>query len=161
MSRDEDEDRRHSDLREAIDRIAQEAARHTAKRAARGYFLLVMVLLIGATVYGRVQEGKLHNGLMAACERINLLRIEESNRNAQVVWAALYRAAQRERALAASGVKRKLHQASADYIKTSIDAMRWTPETDCREAVNHPGTFRPPAPRKFDPAFLDFDRVPR
>lgn len=142
-------------------RAANDAARRTAKRAAAGYFVLMLSLLVGAFVYQRVNDHRIDVAAMGTCKRLNILRIEESNRNAQVVWAALYRAAQRERALAASGVKRELHQASADYIKTSIDAMRWTPETDCREAVNHPGTFRPPAPRKFDPAFLDFDRVPR
>lgn len=128
-------------------------------RSATAYFIVLLVLFVGAFVYQRINDARIVTAAHATCERLNILRVKEANRNAQVVWAALYRAEQRERILA----KRSgdVHDQSADYLRSSIDAMRWTPETDCRQAVRHPATYTPPRPMRFGPRFLDFKRVPK
>jgi hypothetical protein len=147
---------------EEIDRVARKAANVTARRAARAYFALLFVLLVGAFFYSHYQEVRLHDGLMATCGRVNRLRVEESNRNAQVFYAAFYAARERERGLAAKGGPgAALHRKSVHYLDTSIAALRWTPATDCAHAVDRARGYRPPASRPFTRRFLDLRVVPR
>jgi hypothetical protein len=147
--------------REAVERAARKAARSTAIKAATGYFLLIFILLIGAWIYQRHTDEIIKTSLQGSCKRVNTLRVQEDNRNAQVVWAALYRSYQREASLADMGNDARTHRLSADYLKKSVDALRWVPQTDCDAAVKNPDTYVPPTPRKFDVSFLDFDKVPK
>lgn len=159
-----EDERRHSELRAAIDRIAKAAAEHAGRRAGRraavGYFALVIVLLIGAMVYSRVQERKLQDGLTAACVRVNVLRVE-TNRDTQVVWQAFYKGRQRERLLARVGPQREAHRKTVVYLTKSIAALRWTPETDCGQAVDNAKRYRPPSSRPFTRRFLDLSVTPK
>jgi hypothetical protein len=160
------ERRRHSELRDAIDRIAEQAAKRAGRRAGRraavGYFALLFVLLVGAVAYSHEQERKLHAGLAASCERVNALRVGESNRNAQVLYAAFYSARMRERKLAGAGGGRAgaAHREAVRYLDTSIAALRWTPRTNCQQAVEHPRTYQRPAARPFTPEYLDLSLTP-
>jgi hypothetical protein len=134
----------------------------TALRAAGGYFALLFVLLVGAFVYSHLQETRLHQGLRATCERVNHLRVDESNRNAQVFYAAFVAARMREQELAAKGGRdAAVHRKSIHYLDTSIATLRWTPATDCARAVDHATRYRPPTPRPFTRRFLDLRIVPR
>jgi hypothetical protein len=158
-------DRRQGDLRrsgdaDAIQKAAIQGAKHQAKRSARGYFLLLLVLFGGAIAWQRSNDGRIVDAAKATCRRVDTLRVKESNRNAQVVWAALYHAWQRELKLA-SGSRGALHRRSAVYIKRSIDLMRWTPSTDCEQASQRPNSYHAPDPMPFDKRFLNFQVVPR
>lgn len=144
-----------------VEKAARDAARRTAIRAATGYFVLLLVAIIGLTFFQRHTNTIVKEAAAATCKRVNTLRIEESNRNAQVVWAALYRSEQRETQLANGTVDSKLHRTSADYLRRSANLMRWTPMTNCAEAVKHPDSYRPPTPRGFNPGFLDFRVIPK
>lgn len=161
------EERRHSELRQAIDRIAEKAAtkagRRAARRAAGGYFALLFVLFIGAFIYQRQIDARIGNAVHGVCERVNTLRIQEANRTAQVIWAALESSKERSEKLAktARPDEAKTHRQAVRQIDVYAAAMRWTPQTNCREARAHPDTYTPPAPRPFTKRFLNLKVVPK
>jgi hypothetical protein len=147
-------------VKKASTEAAKVAARSTAIRAASGYFLLLFVLFVSAIVWQRANDSTVRTAALATCSRVNKLRVEESNRNAQVMWAALYRSYQRETKLA-RGPEAELHRTSAAYLKKSIEQIRWTPMTNCKAAVRSPKQYDPPDPKPFTDRFLDFSVVPR
>lgn len=149
------------DRRKEVQEAARKAARSTAIKAATGYFILVIVLLVGAFIYQRHTDAVIKAGLSGACKRVNTLRISEANRNAQVIWAAFYYSYQREQKLATMGQDEATHAKSALYLRKSMDAMTWVPLTDCRAAVAHPDDYDSPRPERFDTSFLDFSKVPK
>lgn len=164
-ARDYAVEKRQSEVRAAINRVAEEAARkagrQSAKRAAGGYFALLLVLLIGATLYQTTSDRR-------SCERVNTLRVEEANRTAQVMWAALMASRDRSQTLAASTKgepEQATHKRAVREIDKYADAMRWTPRTDCDAA--HPfvaflaGRYKPPHPMPFTDRFRDLKVIPQ
>jgi hypothetical protein len=149
------------DRRKEVQEAARKAARATAIKAATGYFILVIVLLVGAFIYQRHTDAVIKSGLSGACKRVNTLRVKEANRNAQVIWAAFYYSWERERKLATMGQDEQTHAKSALYIRKSMDSMTWVPVTDCAAAVADPDDYDPPRPQRFDPSYLDFGKVPK
>lgn len=152
-------------VREAVTVAARDAAtraaRTTARRAAGGYFVLLLVLIIGAQAWGTTSDRR-------SCERVNTLRVEEANRSAQVMWAALMASRDRSQTLAHETVgeaEHATHTRAVREITKYADAMRWTPRTNC--AAAHPfiavlaSGYTPPTPRPFTKRFRDLRVVPQ
>lgn len=134
------------------------AARRTARRATGGYFALLFVLLVGATLYQATSDRR-------SCERVNTLRAEEANRTAQVMWAALMASRDRSQTLAdaTKGKERATHERAVREITKYAAAMRWAPRTDCARAhplLGIPNGYRPPVPRPFTKRFRDLAILP-
>lgn len=167
-ARDYAVEKRQSEVRAAIDRVAEAAAskagQKAAKRAASGYFLLILVLLIGATVYSRIQERRLETAVQRSCDRLNTLRVDEANRGFQTLWKGFYLARRRAQALADGADDNKVRQTNHQAVQQLtefIDAMTWTPKTDCDAFASDPAGYVAPRPRPFSDKYLDLDVIPR
>lgn len=163
-----EERRRHSELRNAIDRIAERAAtkagRAAGRRAAVGYFALIAVALFGAVVYQRSIDHRVYVALDRGCQRLNTLRVKESNQGFQSIWKAFYLARQRADALKRSASDPKIRAANTDASRTIGELtanLKWTPATDCAAFARDPVGYVPPTPRPFTTKFLDLNVVPK
>lgn len=157
-------DRVRERIEEASRHAAREAARKTAMRAASGYFALLLILLVGAYFDQKGDARDLRTAVRGSCQRVNTLRVEETNRGQQVLWKAMYLARQRSEMLAraTTGEQRRTHRLAIRQLSEFVDVIRWTPETDCAAVSRDPGRYVPPAPRRFDPKkHLDLKVVPR
>jgi hypothetical protein len=86
---------------------------------------------------------------MGACVRLKIQRTQ-INRIALLAYTAFSQGAARERRLAQQpGPAQKAHARSARQTQHAADGLRWTPQTDCRRAVDDPQNYKPPAPRPF------------
>lgn len=127
-------------LSAAAQQAAHEAARKTARRAARGYFVLLLFLLIGAGLYQRSVNHeldqaaeRLDRGEIVQCERVQTQR-ESTNVSEARQFLLLS-------AVAAS--PRASDMVKARY-RVLANTTLYAPPTDCPEAVAHPETYRRP-----------------
>lgn len=151
-------DRRRS-LRRREDRDAEAAAlRRTRvlwRNVAIGYLILLLSLAFGLWALERRDIQRTEKAQMGSCVRLNTVR-SGLNDISLVAAEAFKRGAEREHRLAISGADAHgIHQKSYENLVASMRRFRYRPLTNCVEAVDHPDTYRPPAPRDFTAKELD------
>lgn len=124
---------------DAVESAARRAARTTALRAATGYFLLVLFLLAGSTLFQRATNRRLDQAERFACQRVQLQR-ERSNVSDARQFLVFYAVSHNPRVTAT--IRRTYHDLGATTY--------YDPPTDCPTAVARPRTYRRPASIPFD-----------
>lgn len=160
-------ERRNALQRTLIDRVARKAAdeagRDAGRRAARGYLLLMVVLLIGSFFYQRTVDHRIHTALNRGCERLDTLRVQEANRGFQTLWKAFYLSRERARGLAAAADDdevRETNQKAVRQLGEFIEVLKWTPSTDCPAFADDPSGYKAPVPQPFTKKYLDLGVTP-
>jgi hypothetical protein len=117
--------------------------------------ILSIVLIV---VVAQVRESNAHRlerAELKTCERLKVTRHQANVANF-IEWKILGSVVVRERALARSDAPlktRAVHQRSADQLTALISQLRFTPQTNCAQAVGNPDGYKRPEP-------LPFDRLP-
>lgn len=163
-----DEEFRHSEFRKAVDQVAEAAATKAGRRAGRnaavGYFILILVMLVGAFIYQRNIDHRVYVALDRGCTRLNTLRVQEANQGFQSIWKAFYLARERAEKLKQSASDPKIREANRKAtvaIDELISNLKWTPATDCPAFAHDPDGYAPPEPKLFTKPYLDLRKVPK
>jgi hypothetical protein len=128
----------------ALDTAANEAAKRavykTASRAAGGYFLLLLFLLIGAVLYQRATNERLDTASrrldsseMRACERLQSQR-ERTNVSEARQYLLLH----------AVTLSPTASRQVKDRFETLAGTTLYDPPTDCHAAVSAPSSYAHP-----------------
>lgn len=115
------------------------------KRWAVGATIAYLVLLGGVFIALFGQQQRLQEGLDGSCDRVNVLRAQ-SNSSDLVSFRILSYSGQREARLArlTTGEEAEAHRSSAQALFLQAQKLTVTALTDCKEAVQHPQTFKTP-----------------
>lgn len=140
----------------AATQAAVDAAHYTVRRAARGYILLVIVLVLVSGLYTRhaantEREGRRQavalttNAATGSCNRVNLLRAQ-SNLSDTVIFKILSESGRRERRLGQTDERatRPAHRKSAEVLTGEARKVTITDLTNCKKAVQDPLGYDPP-----------------
>lgn len=147
---------------------ALEAQRLRGQRALRslavGYLILMLGLAFGLW---QLEQRDTHRsntaialasknlqgadtGRLKECQRVNRLRIQANGGN-EIIFATLWVSAQREAALARSGINKATHARSAQALRFLALRSRHTPLTDCQAATFDAANYKPPRSVPFNP----------
>lgn len=109
---------------------------------------LIVVLAAMAAVYALNDRAieRTRNAELTACARVQLLR-DQANGTNVLIYEYFNDAAKATRARIKSEPENaNVLRSSAKRLQSSADQQTVTGPTDCRSAVDHPGTYQAPAP---------------
>lgn len=112
-------------------------------KALLAYLMILVGGLLAVTVYTTNQDAERRVGLIATCERVNVLRAQ-SNVTDIALWRVLASSYEREIALADAKGDTSIHKRAAADLKRYAGQIVVTAMTDCARAIDHPESYRPP-----------------